>query len=611
MRKKRQQHMNNRIEDYAIIGDCETAALVSREGSIDWLCWPRFDSPACFAALLGSAENGRWKLAPSAHSEVTRRYKTDTLILETEFETRDGAVSLVDFMPIRGKSPNLVRLVKGLRGQVAMEMELIIRCDYGRSIPWITRERDGTIRAIAGPNSLVLRTPVKTRGAHLKTVSSFVVKKGQTVPFVLSYGESHRTIPRAVDWQGSLARTRRFWLNWSKECSYRGSLAEPLKRSLLTLKALTYRPTGGIVAAPTTSLPEKIGGERNWDYRYCWLRDATFTLLAFTGGGYLREASAWQKWLRRAVAGSPKQVQIMYGIAGERQLDEMTIPWLPGYAGSAPVRVGNAASKQLQLDIYGEIIDALYHARTKRLQGYESWMELEPALLSHLEKIWREPDDGLWEVRGPRRRFTYSRVMAWVAFDRAIKSAEKFGLEGPVPHWRSTRQDIWEDVCAHGFNPEIGSFVQFYGSRQLDASLLRISLVGFLPPSDPRVAGTVRAIERGLMWKGLVRRYNTQSGDYGLPPGEGLFLACSCWLADNYVLLGRRREARALLKKILELRNDVGLISEEYDPDGKRLVGNFPQALSHVALVNTILNVTQRYGPVRQRSEGSFGREQA
>jgi GH15 family glucan-1,4-alpha-glucosidase len=595
--------MSRPIEDYALIGDCETAGLVSREGSMDWLCWPRFDSDACFAALLGSPENGHWKLSPAGASKITRRYQPDTLILETEFETTDGAVTLIDFMPVRDKGSAVVRLVRGRRGRVVMDMELVMRFDYGRSVPWVTRTKDGSLCAIAGPNMVVLRTPIPIRGEGLTTVGRFTVVEGETMPFVLTHGLSYRTVPRPVDWRACLVRTQEFWRTWVRQCTYRGAFDESVKRSLITLKALTYRRTGGIVAAPTTSLPERLGGARNWDYRYCWLRDATFTLLALMGGGYYDEASKWQKWLRRAVAGTPDQVQIMYGVAGERQLDEREIPWLAGYEGASPVRVGNAASKQLQLDIYGEVGDALHHGRKTRLRGYESWLELEPALLSHLEKIWREPDEGMWETRGPRRHFTYSKVMAWVAFDRAIKSCERFGLKGPVKEWRATRQEVAEDVCRHGFNTELGSFVQSYGSRELDASLLRIPLVGFLPPSDPRVVGTVRAIERGLLWKGLVLRYDTQAADDGLPPGEGVFLPCSFWLADAYVLLGRRPEAEKLLKRLLALQNDVGLLSEEYDPVCKRMLGNFPQAFSHVALINTILNVTQEHGPAHQRSE--------
>lgn len=452
--------MASAIEGYALIGDCETAALVSREGSIDWLCWPRFDSSSCFAALLGTPKNGRWRLAPSGSSQITRHYKPGTLVLETEFETRDGAVTLVDFMPVRGESSDLVRLVLGRRGRVDMEMDLVMRFDYGRSVPWVTRLEDGSLRAIAGPNMLVLRTPAPLHGEGLRTVATFSVSEGETVPFVLTYSESYRAVPGPIDALTSLARTEEFWRNWARQCTYHGPFSEAVERSLITVKALTYRPTGGIVAAPTTSLPERLGGKRNWDYRYCWLRDATFTLLALMDCGYHREASGWQNWLRRAVAGTPDQVQIMYGVAGERQLDEREIPWLTGYEGSAPVRVGNAASEQLQLDIYGEVADALHHARKGRLRGNEPWLEVERALLSHLEKIWREPDEGIWEIRGPRRHFTYSKVMAWVAFDRAIRSCEMFALKGPVERWRATRQEISEDIFQHGFDAGLGSFVQ-------------------------------------------------------------------------------------------------------------------------------------------------------
>jgi GH15 family glucan-1,4-alpha-glucosidase len=595
----------SKIEDYALIGDCETAALVGRDGSLDWLCWPRFDSAACFAALLGSPDNGRWKIAPAdAHAaRCTRRYWPHTLILETAFETANGAVKLIDFMPNRTENSDVVRLVQGTRGEVPMEMELVVRFDYGLSIPWVTRLPDGSLRAIAGPNILVLRTPVPLRGEDLRTMSNFTVHAGETVPFVLTYGESFRPVPRPIDWKRALETTEEFWAKWAGLCSYRGPYAEAVERSLITLKALTYRHSGGILAAATTSLPEKLGGKRNWDYRYCWLRDAAFTLLALANGGYHAEASEWQKWLRRAVAGSARQVQTLYGVAGERQLDEQEIPWLAGYERSSPVRIGNAASNQIQLDIYGELADAFHHNPGQRLHGAESWLEIELGLLEHLEKIWREPDEGIWEVRGHRRQFTYSKVMAWVAFDQAIKARERYALGGPVDRWRSVRQEIFEDVCRNGFDREMGSFVQAYGSKSLDASLLRIPLVGFLPADDERMLGTVRAIERGLRKDEFVLRYRTEEAGDGLEPGEGVFLACSFWLADNYVLQNRHAEAEALLKKLLALCNDVGLLSEEYDPASKRLLGNFPQAITHVSLVNSILNLTQEHGPADQRSE--------
>jgi GH15 family glucan-1,4-alpha-glucosidase len=590
--------MSSGIEDYALVGDCETAALVGRDGSIDWLCWPRFDSGACFAAILGTPEHGRWKIAPASPVKHTmRRYRKSSLILETDFETAQGAVTLIDFMPLREKQSDLVRLVRGRRGQVRMQMELSLRFDYGQSVPWVTRMDDGSLRAIAGPNMAVLRTSAPIRGEDLKTVSEFTVHEGETVPFVLTYGASHLSLPEPIDPEASLQKTEAFWREWTGRCTYRGPWAEVVERSLITLKALTYWPTGGILAAPTTSLPEKTGGKRNWDYRFCWLRDATFTLLVLMNAGYLDEASDWQTWLLRAVAGSPEQVQTVYGLSGERQFPERELGWLPGYEGSRPVRVGNAASEQLQLDIYGEIAGVLHHAREAQLPRSGPGIELEWKLLEHLEKIWREPDQGIWEVRGPKRQFTHSKVMAWVAFDRAVQSCEQFGLKGPVDRWRAVRREIHDDVCRHGFDLDLGSFVQSYGSSELDASLLAIAKIGFLPPSDPRIEGTVRAIERNLMRDGFVLRYRTDQIDDGLPPGEGAFLACSFWLADNYLLLGRYNEARQLFERLLGLQNDVGLLSEEYDLDERRLVGNFPQALSHVALVSTAFGLARMSGP--------------
>jgi GH15 family glucan-1,4-alpha-glucosidase len=584
--------MTSRIEDYALIGDCETAALVGNDGSIDWLCWPRFDSGACFAALLGTQDHGRWKLAPALPIERTRRrYRKGTLILETEFETAQGAVTITDFMPLRGKQSDLVRIVRGSRGQVPMEMELILRFDYGRSVPWVTRMDDGPLRAIAGPNMVVVRTSAPLRGENLKTVSEFTIHQGETVFFVLSYCASHLPIPEPIDPEKALEQAESFWCEWSSRCTYRGPWSEAVERSLITLKALTYWPTGGIIAAPTTSLPEDPGGRRNWDYRFGWLRDATFTLQAFMHAGYFDEAADWQNWLLRAVAGSPQQVQIMYGLAGERQLTELELDWLPGYKGSRPVRIGNAASEQFQLDVFGEIASVLHHARGLQRPRNEPGIELECKLLEHLEKIWREPDDGIWEVRGPRRQFTHSKVMAWVAFDRAVKSSERFGLKGPVDRWRSARQEIHDDVCRNGFDSKLGSFVQSYGSKNLDASLLVIPKVGFLRVSDSRVAGTVQAIERRLVRDGFVLRYDTQETDDGLPPGEGVFLPCSFWLADAYALMGKHGAARQMFEKLLGLQNDVGLLSEEYDSSEKRLVGNFPQALSHMSLVNTVFSL--------------------
>ena len=594
--------MPSRIEDYALIGDCETAALVGRDGAIDWLCWPRFDSAACFAALLGTPENGRWLLAPAGEvKRTTRRYRDNTLILETHFETEDGEATIVDFMPIRKKHSDLVRIVQGIRGKVRMRMELILRFDFGRSVPWVTRVENGALRAVAGPNMATLRTPVRFSGEDLKTVAEFTIGEGESVPFVLSYRASNESLPHAIDTGTALRQTEHFWRQWIAQCTYSGPWSEAVHRSLITLKALIYKPTGGIIAAPTTSLPEKLGGHRNWDYRYCWLRDASLTLLMLMDTGYYSEAAEWQNWLLRAVAGSPDQVQIMYGIAGERQLPEWEIPWLPGYEGTKPVRAGNAAAEQLQLDIYGEIAGALHHARAGRLRRNEPGVELEKILLGHLEKIWQEPDEGIWEIRGPRQQFTHSKVMAWVAFDRAVKSCEQLGIDGPVYHWRALREQIHQDVCRKAYDPKLGSFVQTYGSKSLDSSLLMIATSEFLPPSDPRVGGTVSAIEKRLMRDGLVLRYDTNELRDGLKPGEGVFLACSFWLAENYELLGRHDEACRLMEKLLALRNDVGLLSEEYDIADGRFLGNFPQGFSHVGIVNTAI----RIAGMRQESKHS------
>jgi GH15 family glucan-1,4-alpha-glucosidase len=585
------------------LGDCETAALVGRDGSIDWLCWPRFDSGACFSALLGGPEHGRWLIAPEGVAScVSRRYRDDTLILETDFESPDGAVTLIDFMPPRGKASDVVRIVVGKRGKVAMRTELVLRFDYGALVPWVTRIEGDTLRAIAGPDMTVLRTPVRVQGVDMKTVGAFTVSAGERVPFTLTYSPSHLPPPEPIDAEAALADTEAFWRDWASRCRPAGEWSDAVKRSLITLKALTYRPTSGIVAAATTSLPEQLGGVRNWDYRFCWLRDATLTLLALMNGGYYEEAAAWREWLLRAVAGSPSQLQIMYGNGGERRLTECELPWLPGYEGAAPVRIGNAASDQLQLDVYGEVMDALHQARSG-LDGIEPGWALQQALLDHLEGIWSKPDEGIWEVRGGRRHFTYSKVMAWVAFDRAVKSVERFGLDGPLDRWRALCRQIHEDVCRQAFNPEIGAFVQSYGSRELDASVLMLPLVGFLPASDPRIRGTIDAIQRELMVDGFVLRYNTATSNDGLAPGEGAFLACSFWLADNLVLLGRREEARQLFERLLALRNDVGLLSEEYDPRAKRLVGNFPQAFSHISLINTAYNLASAEKPAEQRAE--------
>ena len=594
-----------RIEDYALIGDCQTAALVGRDGSIDWLCWPRFDSPACFAALLGGPQHGRWKICPAAEKFISRRaYRDRTLILETEFETAGGAVTLVDFMPVRERESDLLRLVIGRRGRVAMDMELVLRFDYGASVPWVTRLPDCKgIRAIAGPDMAVLRSPVTLEGKGLTTVARFEVAAGDTVAFELEHAPSHHGIPPAIDCQEALAKTERYWKRWCENLTVSGEWREPVCRSLITLKALTYEPTGGIVAAATTSLPERLGGVRNWDYRCCWLRDATLTLLALMDAGYYEEAKCWREWLLRAVAGSPAQMQIMYGIAGERRLAEWTVDWLPGYERSAPVRVGNAAAAQLQLDVYGEVMDVLHQGRRGGLDTSAAGWGLQRALLEHLEKTWQEPDQGMWEVRGPPRHFTYSKIMCWVAFDRAVKAVEQFGREGPVERWRELRARIHADVCAKGWNAQRASFVQSYGSEELDASLLLVPLTGFLPCSDPRVQSTVAVIQRDLTVDGLVLRYRTHESLDGLPPGEGVFLACSFWLADVLCMLGRWQEARALFQRLVGLANDVGLLSEEYDPAARRFLGNFPQAFSHVALISTAMNLTQHEKPAEQRSE--------
>jgi GH15 family glucan-1,4-alpha-glucosidase len=595
-----------RIEDYALIGDCRTAALVSRGGSIDWFCCPRFDSEACFAALLGSREHGRWSIAPRAPARVTRRYRPNTLVLETYFETDEGAATLTDFMPLSGHHSTIVRLVTGTRGKLAMSTELVLRFGYGAIVPWVTRLEDGALRAIAGPDMMIIRTPVQLRGVDMTTVGDFVIHKDDTIPFVLNYYRSHRPLHTPLDPMAALSDTETFWREWSAKCRPAGPWTEAVVRSIITLKALTYAPTGGMVAAPTTSLPEELGGERNWDYRYCWLRDATLVLLGVMNAGFFDEAQAWREWLLRAVAGSPDQLQIMYGIAGERRLTEWVAPWLPGYENSAPVRVGNAAHCQLQLDVFGEIMDVHHQARRRGLSTNESGWEAQLAFLDHLREIWREPDEGIWEVRGTPRQFTHSKVMAWVAFDRAIKSAETFGLEGPLDEWRKLRDEICEEVCTKGFDPELGTFVQSYGAKHVDANLLLIPAVGFLPVTDPRVEGTIATIERRLLRNGFVMRYDTSETDDGLPPGEGAFLACSFWLVDVFILQNRLADAERMFRRLVALRNDLGLLSEEYDPQSRRLVGNFPQAFSHLALVNSAYNLTRSEKPVEQRAQAEY-----
>ncbi|HEX5459294.1 MAG TPA: glycoside hydrolase family 15 protein [Steroidobacteraceae bacterium] len=594
--------MTQRIEDYALIGDCKTAALVGIDGSIDWLSWPRFDSAACFAALLGKPENGHWLISPSSDtSEVSRRYRPGTLVLETEFRTQTGTAVVIDFMVSDDGPAHLVRMVMGRSGRVAFHTALLIRFGYGATIPWVTRLSEGVLDAIAGPDHVVLRTRAPVRGDDMRTVAEFSVAAGECVHFVLSYCPSSGPPPAAIDALEALARTESFWREWSGRCLEVGPWTDAVRRSLITLKALTYSPTGGIVAAATTSLPECLGGSRNWDYRYCWLRDATFTLLAFMNLGYIEEARAWRDWLMRAVAGSPRQVQIMYGVGGERLLPEWTVTWLRGYEGSAPVRVGNEASNQLQLDVFGEMADALFQALKCGLDVPERAFAIRHEFFEHLVTAWHEPDEGIWEVRGGRRHFVHSKVMAWVAFDRAADSATYFGESGE--RYRQIANEIHAEVCERGFDSELGSFVQSYGSKMLDASLLLIPLVGFLPPSDPRVQGTLRAIEQRLVIADeFVLRYETESGVDGLPAGEGAFVACSFWLVDNYILQGRHEEAKQLFERLLARRNDVGLLAEEVDMKTGRMLGNFPQAYSHVGLINTALNLARRVGPADERA---------
>jgi GH15 family glucan-1,4-alpha-glucosidase len=575
------------IEDYALIGDCHTAALVGRDGSIDWLCFPRFDSGACFAALLGEPRHGRWLIAPTEEvRSIRRKYRDGTLILETEFETDEGAVRIIDCMPLSDERWDVVRIVEGLRGRVAMRMELIIRFDYGSIVPWVQRVGD-TLLATAGPDTLELRTHVAVRGENMKTVAEFYVNYGERTSFTLNYRPSYEATRQAVDPEQALAATENQWRNWSGRCTIQGRWRDAVVRSLITLKALTYASTGGIVAAPTTSLPEQQGGARNWDYRYCWLRDATFTLNALLLTGYHEEALAWQEWLLRAAAGSPDDLQTLYSVTGERRLNEYELAWLPGYGGATPVRVGNAASNQFQLDVYGEVMDTLHLARAAGLLPEPAAWRIQVALLGFLESNWEQPDEGIWEVRGPRRQFTHSKVMAWLAFDRAVKDAEVFGLDGPVERWRQARDAIHAQVCAAGYDARAKTFVQYYGSSHLDASLLLIPQVGFLPPDDLRVRGTVAAIERDLVDDGLVLRYSTATDVDALLPGEGVFLPCSFWLADSLVLTGRREEGEALFERLLALRNDLGLLSEEYDTRARNMLGNFPQALTHMALINS------------------------
>ncbi|HEX6096661.1 MAG TPA: glycoside hydrolase family 15 protein [Thermoanaerobaculia bacterium] len=593
--------MPSRIEDYALIGDLQTCALVSRDGSIDWMCVPRFDSAACFAALLGTPDHGRWKIAPAGEVQsVSRRYRDDTLILETTFETASGRVRIVDFMPIRTQAIDLVRIVEGVEGRVPMRMDFAIRFDYGSIVPWV-RSVDGGIRAVAGPDAVYLRASVPMRGEEFTTVAEFEVAAGDCVTFDLTWTESHDPHPSQSDPRTWLAEVEEFWREWSSRCTYEGPWRDAVMRSLITLKALTYAPTGGLVAAPTTSLPEQIGGVRNWDYRFCWLRDATFSIYALLGGGYTEEAIAWREWLIRAAAGRPEELQIMYSIRGERHLTELEIDWLPGYEGSRPVRVGNAAFKQFQLDVYGELLDVLHLTRRLGLPANDDAWRIQRALMRFLETSWKEPDEGIWEVRGPRRHFTHSKVMAWAAFDRSIAGVEKFGLEGPVERWRAIREEIRAEILEKGFRDDRNAFVQYYGSSDADASLLMLPTLGFIPADDPRMIGTIEHIRAQLETNGLLHRYPTSPDVDGLPSGEGVFLMCTFWLADNLALLGRYDEAEEIFERLLALRNDVGLLAEEYDPVARRHLGNFPQAFSHVALVNTAQNLLRRDGPASDR----------
>ena len=599
--------MAERIEDYALVGDLQTAGLIGREGSVDWLCFPRFDSGSCFCALLGTHEHGHWGLSPVEGGPATaRRYRPDTLILESEWQTAGGRVRVIDFMPQRDRTPDIVRIVEGLDGTVEMTTELVIRFDYGSVVPWVRRIDDDTLVAIGGPDGLALRTPVDLEPDGMKHTANFMVHAGERVPFVLTWFPSHRRPPQPVDAERALEETEAHWLRWFESCTYQGGYREAVHTSLAVLKALTYEPTGGIVAAPTTSLPEVLGGVRNWDYRFTWLRDATFTLFALMNAGFFDEARAWRNWLLRAVAGDPANAQILYGVAGERRMFERELEWLPGYAGSRPVRVGNDAYEQLQLDVYGEVMDALHQARSHGLPADDHAWSLQRAVMNFLEGAWEQADEGIWEVRGPSRHFTHSKVLAWVAFDRAVSSVERFDLPGPLDRWRRLRDEVHREICSEAFNVELNSFVQAYGSDELDASTLLIPLVGFLPGDDPRVLGTIDAIQRDLTRDGFVERYRTKVHNEvdGLPGGEGVFLPCSFWLVDALLMADRPDEARVLFERLLAIRNDLGLLSEEYDPAAKRLLGNFPQAFTHVGLVNSAYNLSHHVGPAEQRTDG-------
>jgi GH15 family glucan-1,4-alpha-glucosidase len=599
------------IADYAVIGDTETAALVARDGSIDWLCLPRFDSGACLAALLGDEGNGRWRMGPAGGPKrVRRQYRPGTLVLETEMDAEGGTVRLIDLMPIRGRdggnNADVVRIVEGVAGRVEMRMDLTIRFDYGHLVPWVTRS-GARLRAVGGPDALTLGTPVEFHGEDLSTVAEFAVSKGDRVPFVLTWHPSHLPTPKHVEADQALKDTEKWWRRWTDASTYDGEWKEAVDRSLITLKALTYAPTGGIVASPTTSLPEEIGGVRNWDYRFVWLRDATFTLQTLLMAGYRREALAWRDWLLRAVAGDPEDLQIMYGVAGERRLPELELDWLAGYAGSRPVRIGNAAHQQIQVDVYGELMDAIYTARRMGMDHEETVWDLQQLLLEHLEGKWAQPDHGLWEVRGDPRHFTHSRLMTWVAFDRAVKCVEQWTFDGPVEHWRELREEVRAEIEQRGYDPKRKTFTQSYESKALDASLLLIPQVGFLPAGDERVLGTIEAIERELsIDDNLIRRYHTDEADDGLPGGEGAFLLCSFWMVDALAMTGREEEARRRFEHLLGLRNDVGLLSEEYDPVSERMLGNFPQAFSHLGLIDSAYNLSaEGKGPARKRASDS------
>jgi GH15 family glucan-1,4-alpha-glucosidase len=592
-----------RIEDYAVIGDCETAALVSRDGSIDWLCWPTFAAGACFAALMGTAENGYWRIRPAGKIlEIRRRYRPQTMVLETTFVTEDGEVCLVDFMPPRGKHSDVVRMVQGVRGKVAMRMDLVLRFDYGLTIPWVTMQ-DRELNAVAGPNMVVLRAtcahgaPAQLRGEDMTTVSEFTLSKGHEICFTMTYAASNEDVPPAISIEHALRDTEAYWTEWAGRNQYKGEHMELVERSLMMLKVLTYRPTGGIVAAVTTSLPEHIGGERNWDYRYCWLRDTAFTLLVLLRAGYVEEAVCWRLWLLRAIAGAPDQLQTLYGIDGRRKMVEWEASWLRGYEDSKPVRIGNAASEQFQLDVFGEVAIALSRMPEAQDDVRTPSLGLQAALIDHLCHVWTEPDDGIWEMRSTRKHFVYSKVMAWVALDRAVKHHEQFDGRGDVKRWRKNRDLLHKEICRKGFDKRLNSFTQSYGSKSLDASCLRLVIVGFLPPDDPRIIGTIDAIQKHLSRGGLIQRYNTAKSKDGLPEGEGVFLACSFWLVVALYLIGRKDEAKTMFERLAGLCNDVGLLSEEYDPQAKRMLGNFPQALSHIALAHAAFTLSGQWTP--------------